>query len=462
MTTLLWFRQDLRLRDNPALVVAAKRGLVVPIYVLDDETAGKWALGGASRWWLHHSVASLARDFAAHGIPLILRWGNAADIIPHAARDVGADAVMWNRCYEPYAIARDSMLKAQLKEAGVHVESFNASLLHEPWEVSNKSGGYFKVFTPFWKHCLSLPEPLPPLPTPALSPVSLQVASERLDDWGLLPSTPDWAEGLRESWVVGEAGAHARLQDFLHAGLAHYSTGRDFPAQPYTSKLSPHLHFGEISPQQIWDACARIDVPDKAKFLAEIGWREFSYHLLYHFPQLPTEPFRADFADFPWVEDTQHLAAWQRGATGYPLVDAGMRELWHTGTMHNRVRMVVASFLTKHLRMHWSHGAAWFWDTLVDADLASNSASWQWVAGCGADAAPYFRIFNPMTQSEKFDASGDYIRRWVPELRGLSVSEIHKPWKYTSGYAKPIVEHEAARAAALHAYAIKKDGTHMM
>ena len=458
MTTLLWFRQDLRLSDNPALVAAAKRGLVIPIYVLDDGVAGQWAMGGASRWWLHHSLTSLAKDFAAHGIPFILRKGCAAEIIPQVARDVGADAVMWNRCYEPYVIARDKTLKATLKDAGLHVESFNAALLHEPWEVANKQGGFFKVFTPFWKHCLTLDVPFPPLPVPSLLPVGVHVTSDALEDWALLPTKPDWAQGLRDSWQVSEASAHKRLQEFLQHGVMHYGKGRDFPAQNYTSRLSPYLHFGQISPHQIWHACKDMNEPDVGKFLAEIGWREFSYHLLYHFPQLPTDPFRADFAAFPWVEDDALLRAWQQGRTGYPLVDAGMRELWHTGTMHNRVRMVVASFLTKHLRMHWSHGAAWFWDTLVDADLASNSASWQWVAGCGADAAPYFRVFNPYLQSEKFDASGEYIRRWVPELKGLSASEIHKPWKYASGYAKPIVEHEKARADALVAYASLKQG----
>lgn len=457
MTTLLWFRQDLRLRDNPALVAAVKRGQVIPIYVLDDETAGKWAMGGASRWWLHHSLTSLAKDFAVYGVPFLFRRGNAAEIIPQAVRDVGADAVMWNRCYEPTFIKRDKHLKNILKEVGAHVESFNASLLHEPWEIANKQGGYFKVFTPYWKHCLSLPAPMLPLPIPALSPVQVDVQSDRLEDWGLLPTKPDWAGGLRDTWQVGEAGAHARLQDFLHLGLPQYANGRDFPAQNFTSRLSPHLHFGEISPHQIWSACSQANTLNTAKFLAEIGWREFSYHLLYHFPQLPEEPFRAEFARFEWVEDDKLLLAWQRGQTGYPLVDAGMRELWHTGTMHNRVRMVVASFLTKHLRLHWSHGVRWFWDTLVDADLASNSASWQWVAGCGADAAPYFRIFNPFTQSEKFDANGDYMRCWIPELRHLSASDIHKPWQYAARYVKPIVEHGAAREAALAAYAGLKE-----
>jgi deoxyribodipyrimidine photo-lyase len=461
MTTLLWLRQDLRLLDNPALYAAAARGAVLPVYILDDESAGEWKLGGASRWWLHHSLASLKASLAKHSIPLILKRGNPQDILDELLVQTGADSVMWNRCYEPYATARDAAIKTHLKAKGVLVESFNAALLFEPWEIKNQQGNFFKVFTPFWKHCLSKLPPSAPLPLPPrLSAPATLPASDGLDDWGLLPTKPDWARGLRDTWQVGEDAAQTQLKKFLNAGLMKYDGGRDIPSQDNTSRLSPHLHFGEISPRQIWYQVSEYSEKlgsHVSKYLAEIGWREFSYHLLFHVPTLPSEPFNTKFSAFTWDFDERSFNAWKTGQTGYPLVDAGMRELWHTGIMHNRVRMVTASFLTKHLRFHWKEGEDWFWDTLVDADLASNAASWQWVAGCGADAAPYFRIFNPFTQSEKFDPQGDYIRKWVPELRDVSPARIHMPWAYAPRYPKPIVEHDAARKRALNAYAALKD-----
>ena len=471
---ILWFRQDLRLSDNPALAAAAKSGRpVVPLYILDEETPGDWAPGGAARWWLHHSLEALGESLAARGAPLVLMRGRAEDILPRLAKRLGAGAVYWNRCYEPHAVARDTALKAALKSDGLEAESFNASLLFEPWAVATKADKPFSVFTPFWKACLAHEAPPRPLAAPrALKPLAKAPRGERLSAWRLLPRKPDWAQGFAAHWTPGEAGAKARLTSFLGAALADYAEARDRPGGETTSRLSPHLHWGEIGPRQVWQAMEMQGLSDgrtragktAAKFLSELGWREFSYHLLFHFPGLPEANFRAAFDAFPWRRDAKALRAWQAGRTGYPIVDAGMRELWSTGWMHNRVRMIVASFLTKHLLIDWREGAQWFWDTLVDADLASNSASWQWVAGCGADAAPYFRIFNPVLQGEKFDPAGAYVRRWVPELAGLPDAALHKPW--TAGeavlraagvalgrtYPKPMVEHAAARTRALEAF----------
>jgi len=474
---MVWFRQDLRISDNPALqAAAATGGPVLPVYILETEgteATDSWPPGAASRWWLHQSLAALAADLgAACGLPLILRRGDPGKILPDLARESGAAAVFWNRRYEPAAMARDAAVKADLKARGVHTESFNAALLHEPWELRNQSGGYFKVFTPFWRACGQLPPPPAPLTRPKkLKTCDPLPSGEALANWGLQPTRPDWAGGLRQAWTPGERGAQTRLRQFLSDALKDYAAARDRPGQPGTSRLSPHLHFGEISPRQIWQATRMhadahpASSPDAEKFLTEIGWREFSYHLLYHVPSLPQQNFRPDFDAFPWHDDPVALRAWQRGQTGYPIVDAGMRELWHTGWMHNRVRMIVASFHVKHLRQHWRTGEAWFWDTLVDADLASNAASWQWVAGSGADAAPYFRIFNPILQGERFDPQGAYVRCWVPELAGLPDSFIHKPWtapeavRHQAGvvlgrtYPAPIVDHDAARQAALAAFA---------
>ena len=467
--TIVWFRQDLRLQDNPALVAAVARGEpVVPVFIWDETGEGDWAPGGASRWWLHHSLAALDAALRERGLRLIIRSGESGAVLVELIKVTGATAVYWNRRYEPAAIERDTALKANL---GVEGKSFNAALLFEPHTVKNKSGGPFQVFTPYWRHCLALPVdepvklPAGPPPAPARWPKSAALA-----ELGLLPDIK-WDAGFRKVWQPGEAGAQARLKRFAGA-MDGYADGRDQPAAEATSGLSPHLHFGEIGPRQIW-AAARAQGKGSGVFpahrgaqvfLKEVGWREFAYHLLYHFPATPRQPLRAEFAAFPWRQDAKQLRAWQRGLTGYPIVDAGMRQLWATGWMHNRVRMIVASFLVKHLRLSWQEGAAWFWDTLVDADLASNTLGWQWSAGCGADAAPYFRIFNPILQGQKFDPAGDYVRRWVPELTKLPAEFIHEPWEapmdvlagaeVTLGrtYPQPIVDHAEARKAALAAF----------
>ena len=468
MTTIVWFRQDLRLADNPALFHAAAQGPVVPVYILDEGAERDDAprpLGGASRWWLHNSLAALDRSLGG----LLLMRGDPSTILRDLAAQTGAGAVHWNRCYEPQSVARDKALKVSLRGDGLDVRSFNGALLHEPWEIETGGGGPFKVFSPFWRAALKHPVAAP-LPAPSLTRAEGGVSGDTLDSWDLLPKRPDWAAGWPDQWQPGEAGARARLEAFLADGVGGYGSLRDRPDLPNVSRLSPHLHFGEISPRQIW---ARADIEaqsrpelhkDLDKFLSELGWREFSHHLLYHFPSLPQDNWRQAFDAYPWRESDDDLHAWHCGMTGYPFVDAGLRELWQTGYMHNRVRMVAASFLVKHLRIHWHHGEAWFWDTLVDADMANNAASWQWVAGSGADAAPYFRIFNPVTQGRKFDPDGAYVRRWCPELAGLDNDIIHAPFdappetlakagvRLGITYPKPIVEHATARALALDGY----------
>ncbi len=469
---IVWFRQDLRLVDNPALQAAAATGRrVIALYVLDDAGAGAWPLGGASRWWLHHSLAALSAQLAGCGASLVLRRGQAGAVLDRLVAETGAETVYWNRCYEPAAIARDKSIKAALESRGVQTKRFNASLLFEPWTITTQGGQPFKVYTPFAKACHAAPEPEQPKPAPAkLVACEPAPASEALESWGLLPTRPDWAGGLRASWTPGEAGAAARLDRFLDAAVKTYKSERNRPDLQATSRLSPHLHFGEIGPRQLWHATrARAGQGAGADhFISEILWREFAHHLLFHWPELPVRNWRSQFDAFPWTENASGLAAWQRGLTGYPIVDAGMRELWQTGWMHNRVRMIVGSFLVKDLLLPWQAGAAWFWDTLVDADLANNSASWQWVAGCGADAAPYFRVFNPMLQGEKFDPKGDYVRRYVPELAKLPASVIHRPWEADPAilraaavelgrtYPKPIVDHHDARTRALAAFAALK------
>lgn len=453
--TLLWFRQDLRLADNPALHAALARGPVIPVYLWTPHEDGDWPPGAASRWWLHHSLHALAADIARRGGELLVRTSadeGALELLQQLLRETGADGVCWNRRYEPAAIARDQHIKSTLRAAGVWVESCNGALLEEPWEVRNTAGKPFQVFTPYWKRALEVLDPATPLPAPVRWPGgqasdAKAAAGSAIDALGLLPRIP-WHSGMQATWTPGEAGAAMRLALFLDGPVGHYDTDRNRPDLEGTSRLSPHLHFGEISPRQIWHAAIqaaqgrgmRPRVQRDSQFLTEIGWREFAHHLLFHFPHTATRPLRAEFEHFPWENDAAVLHAWQQGRTGISLVDAGMRQLWHEGWMHNRVRMIVGSLLVKNLQLHWLEGARWFWDTLVDADLASNTLGWQWVAGCGADAAPYFRIFNPEMQRQKFDPGRTYVRRWVPEL--------DDPARYPS----PVVNVRTSRISALAAY----------
>ena len=470
--TIVWFRQDLRLQDNPALAAVLQRGgAVVPVYILDDAGEGDWPPGGASRWWLHHSLQRVDESLRERGSRLLLAQGESAAVLRSLLKQTGANAVYWNRRYEPASLARDRAIKAELLAAGVDAQSFNAALLFEPHTVQNKAGQPFQVFTPYWKHCQTLPVAAPlKLPAGNFSAPAKWPTSLTLAELGLLPRIK-WDFGLASAWQPGEVSAQKRLRKFVAGAMATYADHRNLPDLDGTSALSPHLHFGEIGPRQIWAAVRALSKDSGVfpanrggqVFLTEVGWREFAHHLLFHFPTAPTKPLRADFASFPWQKNPKQLAAWQKGLTGYPIVDAGMRQLWQTGWMHNRVRMVVASFLVKHLRISWQEGAAWFWDTLVDADLANNTLGWQWSAGCGADAAPYFRIFNPTLQGQKFDATGAYVRRWVPELAGLPNEFIHEPTAApmdvlaTAGptlgrdYPQPLVDHGEARVAALAA-----------
>jgi len=468
----MWFRQDLRLADNPALVDACGRGEIIPIYILDDENADSWKIGGASRWWLHHALEDLNRSLNQG---LQLYKGEASAILSVLAHQTGAEAIVWNRCYEPWRIVRDANIKSALKGQGLDVQSFNGSLLWEPWQVLKKDSTPYKVFTPYYRRgCLSAVAPRQPIPIPKSINISkTSNHSLRLEDLNLLPKI-NWDGEMNARWDISEAAAHTRLDEFVMDDLQDYREGRNFPNKPNVSRLSPYLHFGQISPNIAWHRASEAGAfvtNEKSldTFLSELGWREFSNYLLYHFPKLPTDNLQARFDLFPWAENTDaDLKAWQRGNTGYPLVDAGMRELYKTGYMHNRVRMVVGSFLVKNLLVHWHHGERWFWDCLVDADLASNSASWQWIAGCGADAAPFFRIFNPITQSEKFDKQGAYIRRYVPELANLPDKYIHAPWLAPSeiltaagvvigiDYPAPIIDIKESRERALAAFAVTK------
>jgi len=472
---IVWFRQDLRLQDNPALRAAIGRGgPVVPVFILDDAGEGLWPAGGAARWWLHHSLAALDASLREVGSRLVLARGDSREELGDLVAATGAGAVFWNRRLEPAAIARDARIRAALEGAGAEVATFNGSLLFEPAEVANKQGRPFQVFTAFWRHCIALPVEPPgkflddAISAPSSWPPSLDPAALNL--------TPrsGWDEGLREAWQPGETGAAARLKAFIASELDGYAENRDRPETDGTSMLSPSLHWGELSPRQVWAAVRSLSKdtgvfpPGEGAraFLDELGWREFAHHLLFHFPHTPQVPLREEFAEFPWAEDpgSAKLRSWRRGRTGYPIVDAGMRQLWRLGWMHNRVRMIAASFLVKHLRLPWTHGAAWFWDTLVDADLANNTLNWQWVAGCGADAAPYFRIFAPVVQGEKFDPHGAYVRRWVPELSRVPARFVHRPWEASSAvlaasgvrlgetYPFPMVGHAEARAAALDAF----------
>ncbi len=430
--SIVWFRQDLRLSDQPALRAAVQAGgPVIAVYIHDPESEGAWAAGGASRWWLHHALKDLGEQLEAIGGALILRQGPSLKVLEALIQETGAQQVFWNRRYEPHHIALDTEIKTVLRNRGLTVESSNGCLLHDPLEIKNLSGQPFQVFTPFWKNCLkNLKFEKPTAAPKKLLALEKKISSVALSKLNLLP-TIAWDGGFKKQWQPTRAGAEQRLKPFAKSAVKDYATHRDLPSLDGTSQLSTFLHFGQISPREI---IAAIEETGKAeqtgavKYIAEIGWREFAYHLLYHFPHTPEQPLRAEFAHFPWSPDKKLLKAWQKGRTGYPIVDAGMRQLWHTGWQHNRVRMIAASVLVKHFLQPWQAGAAWFWDTLVDADLAANTLGWQWAGGCGADAAPYFRVFNPVLQGKKFDPEGEYVRRWVPELKNLPSEWIHEPW----------------------------------
>lgn len=473
---IVWFRQDLRIGDHVALrrAVEAKAG-VIPLFVFDEVSSQPWSMGGASLWWLHHSLTELGAGLSKRGSKLILKRGAAVACLVSLAKKTNAQAVYASRMYEPWAVALENEINTELSNIGVDFKRFPGSLLFEPEAVATKSGTPFKVYTPFWRALLAAAPPRTPLRAPKkITAFEGALESDDLDEWALLPTKPDWSGGMRAAWKPGETHAKDRLTVFLDEAVADYADKRNRPDVAGTSCLSPHLHFGEMSPSAVWHAVAayRDSQPSADKgcevFLKELVWREFCAHLLFHYPILPTEPFRSEFAAFGWENDHNLLQAWQKGQTGYPIVDAGMRELWTTGWMHNRVRMIAASFLTKHLLIPWQAGEAWFWDTLVDADLANNAAGWQWVSGSGADAAPYFRIFNPVTQGQKFDPEGIYVRRWVPELAALPTDVIHSPWsaepmvlksagvELGRSYPQPIVDHAAARQRALAAYQAMK------
>ena len=467
---IVWFRQDLRLADNPALTAALQRGNpVICVYVWAPEEEGDWPPGACTKWWLHHSLTALDAELKSRGSRLIVRRGPTDKALRDLFSDTGADAVFWNRRYEPTARERDQQLKSKLKGQGLIAESFNGSLFFEPWEIQTQQSKPYHVFTPFWKACKSQWKAEDPLPAPSRLPApDAKLSTLQVDDLKLLPQL-GWADRFPDVWSPGERGAQQKLDSFLAKAIIEYKEDRNFPDRIGTSQLSPHLHFGEISPRQIeWtlrQSGLQMESSGVATFLSELGWREFAHHILYHFPDTTNQPLRASFREFPWSEDSRLLRAWQRGETGYPIVDAGMRELWTTGWMHNRVRMIVGSFLTKDLLIPWQAGARWFWDTLVDADLPNNSMGWQWISGCGADAAPYFRIFNPVSQGEKFDPSGNYVRRWCPELADLPAKWIHQPWaapasvlnaagiRLRKDYPEPCVDHAQARKAALACFA---------
>lgn len=473
---IMWFRRDLRLRDNPALgaAITASAGRVVCVYIREIDPSFR-AMGGASQWWLDKSLASLQSDLEAIGGQLVLRTGKPERVLGALCKETGADSVFWNRRYDLAGRETDKAVKSALSAEAISVQSFNGSLLTEPWTLNTGSGGYYKVYSPYWRAVQANYVCPPAIEAPsALSTV--KVETELLDAWTLHPHSPDWSTGFAPVWSPGEAPARRRLDAFLNGPVDTYDDDRNRPdLEAGTSGLSPHLAFGEISPAQIWRAAqsridaSLIDENNARKFLSELAWRDFSYVLLFHNPDLAEENYKTDFDLMPWQEDAALLRAWQTGQTGYPIIDAGMRQLWHTGWMHNRVRMIVASFLTKHLLIHWRRGEAWFWGTLVDADPASNSASWQWVAGSGADAAPYFRIFNPITQGEKFDQTGDYVRKWCPELARLPRKYLYRPWEagplilreagisLGRSYPAPIVDHQSGRARALAAYDTLKE-----
>lgn len=473
--TLVWFRDDLRVGDNPALHHAVQSGQpIIAVYILDEQSDGLRKMGGAQKWFLHHALESLSSKLKELGATLQVHKGAANFVIQQIVKEESACSVHWNRRYGKAEIEIDSALKTWLQEIGVEAHSYLGNLLHEPYKMKTGSGGPYRVYSPFWRALEAKGEPRAAHPAPKAIIAHNPSASYKdtgLSDLGLLPNRPNWASGWNEIWQASEDGAHEALHRFLEDGLSDYSVGRDFPAKKHFSRLSPFFRFGMISPYQVWhalravEATQQLNPKDCLKFLKEVAWREFSYHLLFHFPDLGWKNHQPKFDDFPWRTDAAaDLTKWQKGQTGYPIVDAGMRELWQTGFMHNRVRMVVGSFLVKHLLIDWRKGESWFWDTLVDGDPANNTASWQWIAGCGADAAPYFRVFNPMLQGTKFDPGGEYVRKFVPELAALPDKYLNSPWETPSNvlkqcgitlgetYPHPIVEHAGARDRALAAF----------
>lgn len=487
MRIILWFTRDLRLKDNAALNAAIRDASsdkstnnkstsnksnnnngkldIIPVYILD--TTHPQPVQGAAGWWLHHSLNSLDRDLRSVGGKLFLFRGGPTDILKKLLEESRADAVYFSRAYDPHTALLQGALQAFCQKNNIGCRRFAGHLMVEPEALLNKQGNPFQVFTPYYNTFRQRNEVTPASKNaPTFTLRTQRINGEKLADWKLLPKKPDWAASFGEHWQPGEKNAWTTLANWAGSGITDYSVARDFPAIDATSALSPYLSFGEISPRAVWHYIkSHVDPGAAEPYLRQLVWREFSYSLLHYWPHLPEKSFRPLFEKFPWRRHNgKNLRAWQRGLTGYPIVDAGMRQLWQSGWMHNRVRMITASFLTKHLLIHWKHGASWFWDTLVDADLANNSAGWQWVAGSGADAAPYFRIFNPVIQGEKFDPRGDYIRRWVPELSRLPDKYLHQPWtapaivladaqiKLGKTYPEPIVDHATARAEALAAY----------
>ncbi|MEM7026781.1 MAG: deoxyribodipyrimidine photo-lyase [Pseudomonadota bacterium] len=470
-TTIILFRHDLRLQDHAALAAAiTSKQRILPLYIFDEDKK-QWPMGSASRWWLHHSLTRLNESLNQYGGKLYLRRGDTLAQLETIISDVNANKLYFSRGYEPRSRQIEEAIYQRWHEQ-IEVKRYGGYLLFEPEQVATGQGLPYKVFTPFWKTCLKLAEPVISKKTTFKQTHFYQprIHCEKLEGWELLPTNPDWAQGLRDNWQPGEAGAKTALKQFLKQGLVNYDEDRDRPDIEGTSQLSPHLHFGEIAPVRIWHEVKQLSSADNVlqkqalSYLRELAWRDFSNHLLFHWPDLPDDSFKKEYNLFPWAEDKKALIAWQTGHTGFPIVDAGMRQLWHTGWMHNRVRMIVGSLLVKHLLIHWRHGEDWFWDTLVDADMANNAASWQWVAGSGADAAPYFRVFNPILQGKKFDPAGDYVRKWVPELAKLPSKYIHEPWEASSevcreaefsqgkSYPMPIIEHKAGRERALAAF----------
>ena len=464
---ILWFRKDLRLQDNAALAEAVRSGAsIIPVYIHDETCAGPWKAGAASKWFLNQALESLQKDLSSHGARLVLVQGDALEALSKLIAESGAAAVYWNRCYEAPVRKRDAAIKKGLREQGLKVESFNSSLLNEPHTVFTGSDKPYKVYTPYWKKVKdrTRPEPIEVKLEQARF-VDCDGFGDSLEALGLLPEKK-WYKKFEAVWTVSETAAMDRLERFLGDPVKAYDSDRDLPGEDGTSSLSPYLHWGLIGPRQVMDRLHRrhdLRASGPQVFAKEIYWREFAYNVLYHFPHTPDEPLQEKYADFPWETDPSLLKAWQEGRTGYPIVDAGMRQLYAIGWMHNRVRMIVSSLLVKHLLQDWKAGARWFWDTLVDADLASNTLGWQWSGGCGADAAPYFRIFNPMTQGEKFDPEGDYVRRWVPELQDMPTKYIHAPWEAPEAvqekancvigkdYPGPIIDHKKGRERALAA-----------